>query len=117
MAFETVETVQRAGAKIALRNQLAEGQAKGVVMICHGLAEMQDATGASPHFLPLGAIMSMRNDHRGHGATTAPDAPLGRFAARDGASIVLEDVAAIRALVAERHPACRSRCSAIPWAA
>lgn len=104
MTFETVETVQRAGAKIALRNQLAEGKAKGVVMICHGLAEHAGRYRRFAAFLAARGYHVYAHDHRGHGATTAPDAPLGRFAARDGASIVLEDVAAIRALVAERHP-------------
>jgi alpha-beta hydrolase superfamily lysophospholipase len=44
------------------------------------------------------------HDHRGHGGTTAPDAPLGRFAARDGVQLVLEDVKAMRNLAAAAHP-------------
>jgi alpha-beta hydrolase superfamily lysophospholipase len=104
MTFETVDILQRAGAKIALRMRLAEGPAKGVVMICHGLAEHAGRYRRFTDFLAGRGYHVYAHDHRGHGATTAPDAPLGRFAAKGGASIVLDDVAAIRALVAERHP-------------
>jgi alpha-beta hydrolase superfamily lysophospholipase len=73
-------------------------------MICHGLAEHSGRYGRFAGFLASRGYHVYAHDHRGHGATMAPDAPPGRFAARGGASIVLDDVAAIRALVAARHP-------------
>src|SRR5690606_3113653 len=39
-----------------------------------------------------------------HGATRAPDAPLGRFADRQGCAKVLADVAAVHELIAAEHP-------------
>ena len=44
------------------------------------------------------------HDHRGHGATNAPDAPPGIFGNPDGASKVIADVAAIHDLIAREHP-------------
>ncbi|MCV3764645.1 alpha/beta fold hydrolase [Rhizobium sp. TRM95796] len=104
MAFETAEMIARAGAEIALRSRMADGRARAVVMICHGLAEHAGRYGRFAAFLAARGYHVYAHDHRGHGSTTAPDAPLGRFAAKDGAAKVLDDVAAIRALVAERHP-------------
>jgi alpha-beta hydrolase superfamily lysophospholipase len=104
MAFEPTEMVERAGAKIALRSRMADGVARGVVMICHGLAEHAGRYGRFAAFLAARGYHVYAHDHRGHGLTTAPDAPLGRFAAKDGAARVLDDVAAVRTLLAERHP-------------
>ncbi|WP_137154584.1 alpha/beta hydrolase [Rhizobium sp. FKL33] len=104
MAFDRIESIGRAGAEIALRSVGASGPVRGVVMICHGLAEHAGRYGRFAAFLAARGYHVYAHDHRGHGATTAPDAPQGRFAARNGSAIVLEDVAAVRALAAERHP-------------
>jgi alpha-beta hydrolase superfamily lysophospholipase len=44
------------------------------------------------------------HDHRGHGATTAPDARPGIFAASEGAAKVLTDCTSIHDMIGERHP-------------
>lgn len=104
MTFEKIETFEHAGAKIALRGRFAVGAARGVVMICHGLAEHAGRYQRFADFLAGRGYHVYAHDHRGHGATTAADAPLGRFAAKHGARIVLDDVAAVRRMITHRHP-------------
>ncbi|NTF32473.1 alpha/beta fold hydrolase [Rhizobium skierniewicense] len=92
------------GASLAYRYEPAEGQPVGVLMICHGLV---DHAGRYRHFARVMAQQGFEvyaNDHRGHGRTKADDAPLGRFAWKDGVGKVIADVMAMRMLVSERHP-------------
>ncbi|XUY25920.1 alpha/beta fold hydrolase [Agrobacterium sp. rho-8.1] len=92
------------GASLAYRHEPAQGQPVGVLMICHGLV---DHAGRYRHFASVMAQQGFEvyaNDHRGHGRTKADDAPLGRFAWKDGVSKVIADVLATRLLVSERHP-------------
>ena len=84
------------GATIIVRHQPAEGNARAIVLLSHGLAEH------SLRYAPVARYLAARGyavygfDHRGHGRTKAPDAPLGRFAQRDGEAKVLADLAAVR---------------------
>ena len=59
---------------------------------------------ASPSSLAARGFHVYAHDHRGHGATTAPDAPLGMFGNPDGGAKVIADVAAIHDLIAREHP-------------
>ncbi|MDZ7600683.1 MAG: alpha/beta hydrolase [Hoeflea sp.] len=92
------------GAGLAVRHMPAEGPARGVVQINHGLAEH------SARYARFSAVLAARglhvyaHDHRGHGGTRAPDSIPGAFAARDGAKKVVADVAAVHGLISERHP-------------
>lgn len=84
------------GARLGLRIQPATTEARAVLMISHGLAEH------SARYRPLAERAAGRgfhvlaHDHRGHGETIAPDAPIGRFAAQNGGDRVLDDLGAIR---------------------
>ena len=92
------------GARLAYRHRTAEGTARGIILICHGLAEHSRRYRRFASALASAGYHVYAHDHRGHGETTAPDAPPGRFAARDGVTAVIEDVMAMRALAEERHP-------------
>lgn len=105
MAFERqISLGSRSGATIAMRHQPAEGTGRGLFVLSHGLAEH------SLRYAPVARFLATRGyevygfDHRGHGRTTAPDAPLGRFAQSDGEAKVLADLAAVREHVAAAHP-------------
>ena len=84
------------GATVSMRHQPAEGAPRGIVLLSHGLAEH------SARYRPLALYFARRGyavygfDHRGHGHTTAPDAPLGRFAWRGGEARLLQDLATVR---------------------
>jgi alpha-beta hydrolase superfamily lysophospholipase len=92
------------GAALAHHHISAEGKPRGILLICHGLAEH------SKRYAPFAKAMAARgyhvyaHDHRGHGETKAVDAPIGRFARRDGVRCVIEDVVAMRDHAAARHP-------------
>ncbi|AKH99540.1 lysophospholipase [Hoeflea sp. IMCC20628] len=92
------------GAELAVRHMPAEGQPRGVVQINHGLAEHAARYQRFAKFLAERGFHVYVHDHRGHGATRAPDAIPGAFAAKDGAEKAIADVAAIHALIGKRHP-------------
>ena len=93
------------GAQLAYHHLAATGTPRGIVIVCHGLAEH------SRRYERFATARAARgyhvyvHDHRGHGETTAPDAQLGRYAARDGVAKVIADVRAMRDLAVSRHPA------------
>jgi alpha-beta hydrolase superfamily lysophospholipase len=92
------------GATLAVRHVPATITPRAVVQINHGLAEHAARYQRFARFLAARGYHVYVHDHRGHGATRAPDSIPGAFASRDGASKVIADVAAIHALIGERHP-------------
>ncbi len=104
MFQETDHIATPSGATIALHHQSATSPARAILLISHGLAEHSRryerfAVAMAGHGFEVYAF-----DHRGHGETTAPDAPLGRFARRGGARIVVHDLMAVHAETLSRHP-------------
>jgi alpha-beta hydrolase superfamily lysophospholipase len=77
---------------------------RGVVQINHGLAEHAARYARFAEFLAGRGYATYAHDHRGHGYTTAPDAPLGRFAQKDGVAKVLADIGAIHNRIAADLP-------------
>ncbi len=77
---------------------------KAVIHINHGMADHAARYARFAEALAAAGYSVFAHDHRGHGSTTAPDAPWGRFAARDGWRMVLDDVDAVNAHIRERHP-------------
>lgn len=92
------------GASIAWRHAEAQNHAVGVLLICHGLTEHAGRYRRFAETMALQGFEVYAFDQRGHGRTKAPDAPIGQFARRNGASAVVTDVKAMRDMVAERHP-------------
>ncbi|MDB5526387.1 MAG: lysophospholipase [Rhizobium sp.] len=105
MRFEDATRLQSpTGAALILRHLPANGAAKAVVLIAHGLAEHSLRYQRFASFLASRGYHVYAHDHRGHGHTTAPGAEQGRFAAKDGALLVLDDVIAVRNFATTRHP-------------
>ncbi|VVT05324.1 alpha/beta hydrolase [Hoeflea sp. EC-HK425] len=92
------------GATLAVRHVPATITPRAVVQINHGLAEHAARYQRFARFLAARGYHVYVHDHRGHGATRAPDSIPGAFASKDGASKVIADVAAIHALIGDRHP-------------
>lgn len=90
------------GARLAVRIQEAAGEAKATVMIHHGLAEHSGRYKRFAGHLAARGFHVCAHDHRGHGETTAPDAPRGVFADKNGWDAVMADAAYIRAHLAKR---------------
>ncbi|TSE03496.1 alpha/beta hydrolase [Mesorhizobium intechi] len=92
------------GADLNLLVSRAEGKPRAVVQINHGLAEHAARYARFADFLSARGFHVYAHDHRGHGATKAPDAPLGKFADTDGPAKVIADVDAIHDLIAGECP-------------
>jgi Lysophospholipase len=92
------------GAKLAYHHQPASVEPLGILIICHGLAEHSKRYANFATAMAAAGFHAYAFDHRGHGETTAPEAPTGRFARRNGADLVLRDVKAVRDLAAGKHP-------------
>lgn len=107
-AWETARFSSPTGASLAFRHVDAKAAAgrppRGILLISHGLAEH------SARYRDFSAAMAGEGfhvygwDHRGHGETTAADAPIGRFASRNGSATVVEDLMAVRQLAVAAHP-------------
>lgn len=81
-----------------LRYHLAEAAApRAILVVCHGLAEHARRYAGFADAMAAAGFHTLVHDHRGHGETTAPDAPIGRFAHRDGVEAVVADTLAMRA--------------------
>lgn len=92
------------GASLAFRHWRPQGPARAVLIVCHGLGEHAGRYGGLAEAMAQRGFATFAHDHRGHGLTTAPDAPPGRFAWRGGAEKVVADVLAMRDLAEARHP-------------
>lgn len=104
MFGETRRIDSGTGAQLAYHHQAAVPSPRGILLISHGLAEHSKRYHAFAQAMAGHGFHVYAHDHRGHGETTAPDAPLGRFARRDGVHQVIEDVRAIRDMAAAAHP-------------
>ncbi|MGY5775532.1 alpha/beta hydrolase [Rhizobium sp. LEGMi135b] len=92
------------GAKIAYHHVPAAAEAHGILLISHGLAEHSRRYEAFADAMASQGFHVYAHDHRGHGETVAPDAPIGRFARRDGGTQVITDVLAMREFAVSNYP-------------
>lgn len=92
------------GARLAYRHLRAEDTPRGILLVCLGMIEHSGRYGDFATAMAARGYHVYAHDHRGHGETTAPDAPLGRFARKGGADLVLRDVLAMRDLAVTANP-------------
>jgi alpha-beta hydrolase superfamily lysophospholipase len=92
------------GALLNLYVRRAKGAGRAVVQINHGLAEHAARYARFADFLSGHGFHVYTHDHRGHGFTTAPDAPLGRFGGSQGGDKIIADVLAVHDLIGKEHP-------------
>lgn len=104
MFSEAFTLKSTSGATLAVRHEPAGGEPRGILLISHGLAEHSARYAGFADSMASEGFHVYAHDHRGHGATTASDAPLGQFAPRGGIDRVIEDMRAVRALAVGRHP-------------
>jgi len=92
------------GATLKLYIAQAKGSPRGVIQINHGIAEHAARYRRFAEAMSARGFHVYAHDHRGHGRTTAPDAPPRMFGNRDGGARVIADVAAIHDRIATEHP-------------
>lgn len=104
MFSQTRQHASPSGATLAFHHQPAEREARGILLICHGLSEHAKRYERFAGAMAARGFHVYAHDHRGHGETTAPDAPIGRFARRNGVDQVIADVMTMHALAIAAHP-------------
>ena len=105
MTFDQTDTLDSpTGAALNLYLTRAHGPLRGVVQVNHGLAEHAARYGRFAAAMAARGFDVYAHDHRGHGATRAPDAPPRTFAAADGGEKVIADVAAVHDRIAADRP-------------
>jgi alpha-beta hydrolase superfamily lysophospholipase len=104
MPFDTQTSLASpTGAVLNLCATVAKGVPRGVIQVNHGLAEHAARYGRFAEAMSAQGFHVYAHDHRGHGATRAPDAPAGIFG-KDGVKQVVADVAAVHDRIARDHP-------------
>ncbi len=104
MPFTHQHTLQSpTGAAVNLYMRKADTKPRGIIQINHGLAEHAARYARFADALAARGYHVYAHDHRGHGYTTAPDAPLGVFSFKDGREKVLGDIAAIHDVIRRTH--------------
>lgn len=92
------------GASLNIHAKSAKRRAVGVIQVNHGMAEHAGRYGRFATAAADRGFHVYAHDHRGHGATTAPDAPARSFASRDGAARVVADILAVHEYIGTEHP-------------
>lgn len=103
-AFEPTDLVTTTGAHLAVRFLPASSPARGVVQINHGLAEHARRYRRFAEALSKRGYHVYAHDHRGHGATRAPDTIARQFAREKGVDKLIADVADVHAHIRKSHP-------------
>lgn len=105
MQFDRQTTVvSPSGAEVNLYVALPKNPARAVVQINHGVAEHAARYARFARLLTDHGYAVYAHDHRGHGYTRAPDAPLGSFGREPAKDKVIADVVAIHNLIEDEHP-------------
>lgn len=103
--FTNIQTLHSpSGAALAWRHHPSTAPERGILLISHGLAEHAARYARFAGYMAMRGFHVYAHDHRGHGATTAADAPPGRYGQTEGAAKVLSDLKAIRDMATSRHP-------------
>jgi len=102
--YEATALQSPTGAILNLYHLPATAAERGVVQINHGIAEHAGRYGRFAEALSAAGFHVYAQDHRGHGRTQAPDAPLGSFGKGRSSDMLVADIAAVHKLIAERHP-------------
>lgn len=101
---ETTRLHSPTGAALNLCSMVPTGTPRAVVQVNHGLAEHAARYARFAAALAARGFATYAHDHRGHGRTTAPGAPLGSFGPEPMAANVVADALAVHDEIARRHP-------------
>jgi alpha-beta hydrolase superfamily lysophospholipase len=92
------------GASLCIYHKKPSKKALGIIHINHGLADHAGRYARFAAQLTKAGFIVYAQDHRGHGATTAPDAAQGVFADTNGWEKVLQDIKFVNSEIRKKHP-------------
>lgn len=95
-------TSKQDGLKLHVLLMEPEGEAKGIVQICHGMAEHKERYEPFMEMLCDHGYITVIHDHRGHGKSVKDEADLGYFYDDSGKAII-EDVHQVTTWMKERY--------------
>lgn len=103
MFDERISLESPSGATLNLYSKRSSSREIGTVLVLHGLAEHAGRYAGFAAWLAERGFNVYAHDHRGHGSTSARDAPFRRFARKGGAEAVLRDVRAVHDHASRTH--------------
>jgi alpha-beta hydrolase superfamily lysophospholipase len=104
MGFKDQPLNSPTGASLQLYLKETTDKPKAVVHLNHGMCEHMSRYERFATALTDNGYHVVGHDHRGHGYTTAADAPQGQFAGQDGFQKVIADVDAVNAHIRTKYP-------------
>ncbi len=104
MSFKTIHHLPAFDdTQLPFRCRLA-GEPRGVVQLCHGLAEHSARYERFAAALTNSGFHVYAHDHRGHGVNISAHAPKGMFSAKQGHVVALEDVGTLNHHIRQTYP-------------
>lgn len=105
MAFEAqYEIASPSGAEVNVLRREASGGPLAAIHISHGAGERAADHADFADLLAVRGFHVYAHDHRGHGATRAPDTLPGHFGSGEAAEKVLADMLVVREFIADGNP-------------
>lgn len=83
---------------------LPAGEVKGILQICHGMAEHIERYHEFAEFLAKQGFYVVGHDHLGHGLSVAESEKYGFFHETDGNAYVIADIHALRIKTEQKYP-------------
>ncbi len=104
MTFKTIHHLSVSDKSHLPYRALHTGTPRGVVQICHGLAEHSARYERFASALVAAGYHVYIHDHRGHGTNIGAHTPRGMFAQKHGHLVAIQDVRALNQHIHEEHP-------------
>ncbi|MBB3396334.1 MULTISPECIES: alpha/beta hydrolase [unclassified Rhizobium] len=102
--FADTQRLETANASLGFHHEPAQSEVRGIILVSHGLAEHSKRYARFAVAIAARGYHVFAFDHRGHGETTAADAPIGRFARKEGIRQVIDDVGSVRDHAVTQYP-------------
>lgn len=104
MTFKAIRRLQVCDKSELPFRTLSAATPRGIVQICHGLAEHSGRYERFALALVAAGYHVYIHDQRGHGANIDAHAPKGMFAPKQGHVVAIEDVRALNRHIRQNHP-------------
>lgn len=104
MAGSTFDLDTRDGAPVVVHRWAPDGDARGVVVLAHGMAEHAARYAHLAEALLGIGVATYAPDHRGHGESVPTPEDLGHFADEGGWALVLDDLHRVALRARAEHP-------------